>query len=182
MLEKYALFKVIGSLLKADNELSLREIARRSGVGPGTAKISLEYLHQNQIATQKILGNLHLFRLNPENFLARQLKIFSSLMEINSSDLVQEILSQQEMAGIISISLYGSVAKGNDDSHSDIDLLVISRKKTKTIFIKSKTTREINCLNYTYSEWKDKAEKDPVFYKEVILNCIPLYGEKPVVL
>lgn len=180
MIGKYALFKVVRFVIRETQELSLREIAKKAKVGTGTAKLCLDYLEKNNILTRKIVGKTHLFKTK-EHFLSRQLKITFSLAEISSSRLVEDILAKN--TDILSICLYGSVAKGLDDKNSDIDIFIISRKKIEypSLSSQKKLNREVNLIKYTYQEWKEKAEKDPVFYKEVILSCIPLYGEKPVV-
>lgn len=184
MIHKYALFKVIGVIIRENNELGLRDIAKKAKVSPSTAKASLDYLEQNLFVDRRIVGKNHLFKIDGGSFLVRQAKILFSLSEINSSRLVPEILDKLSLAGVVSIVLYGSVAKGFDDKKSDLDLLLITRKKADDFSLKSekKLSREVTYLKYTYQEWKEKAEKDPTFYKEVVFNCIPLYGEKPVVL
>lgn len=178
MLEKYALFKVIKAIVRETEELGLRDIARKAGVSASTAKTCLDFLLKNSIVAMRLVGKSHLFKIR-HGFLASQIKRLYSLAEISSSGIITELLANKK---ILSIVLYGSVAKGEDDKNSDIDLLVISRKKIKRPELKGKLDREVSLLICTYSEWKEKAEKDSAFYNEVILNCIPLYGEKPVVI
>ncbi len=185
MIEKYALFKVIKAIIRENEELSLRNIAKKAKVGPSTAKTCLDYLEHNLLVRRRIVGKNHLFKLENIAPLVRQVKILFSLAELNSSRLVSEIRDKISSAELISITLYGSVAKGLDDSQSDIDLLILTRKKTDhhlAMRSEKRLSREVTYLKYTYTDWKEKAEKDPTFYKEVVFNCIPLYGEKPVVL
>lgn len=184
MIHKYALFKVIKAIIRENEELSLRDIAKKARVGPSTAKTSLDYLEKNLFVSRRIIGKTHLFKIDGGSPLVRQTKILFSLAEINLSRLVQEIQAKFSSAGLISITLYGSAAKGLDDQLSDLDLLILTRKKINPVHLNSekKLSREVTYLKYTYHEWKEKAEKDPTFYKEVVFNCIPLYGEKPVVL
>lgn len=181
MLEKYALIKVINGLLK-NKEISLRELARKVDVGSSTAKIQLDYLLRNDIVEKKIIGRNHLFRLNANNFVVRQIKILDSLLELKTIGLVEEILEKHPST--LSILLYGSVAKGLDDNESDIDILIVTRKpeKLKPLKTEKKVKREITLILYTLAEWKNKAKEDKVFYDNVMLNSINLYGEKPAVL
>lgn len=181
MIGKYALLKVIKGIIRDTGEFSIREIARKLHIGSSTSKIALDFLFSQNILEKRQVGKNRLFKVK-NIFLTRYIKVLYSLSEINSSGFVDELLKKNPE--IINILLYGSVAKGNDDNKSDIDILIISRKKIKNPELRSERllNREIAMLNYTYKEWKDKAEKDKVFYYDVILNCIPLYGEKPVVL
>ena len=184
MIYKYALLKVIKAIIRENKDLSLREIAKKARVGPSTAKASLDYLEKNWFVERKVVGKTHLLKVEGSSPLVKQAKILFFLEELNFSGLIQEMLEKFSSESLISITLYGSVAKGLDDQQSDIDLLIITRKKINNLSFKSekKLSREVTYLEYTYHDWKEKAEKDPTFYKEVIFNCIPLYGEKPVVL
>lgn len=177
MIKKYALIKIVASVARETEELSLRDIAKQASVSTSTAKTCLDYLLRNNMLKMRKVGKSHLFKWE-SNFLAKQTKVLLSLAEISSSNLISEIL--QHDRGVVSILLYGSAAKGEDDKKSDVDILVITQKKTKIPELKTGLNREITVLVYSYSEWKEKAEKDAAFYNEVILNCIPLCGEKPV--
>lgn len=181
MINKYALLKVIKGIIRDHNEFSLREIAKRLRISPSTSKATLDFLFSEEILEKRCLGRNHLFRIK-DTFLTRHIKLLCSLAEIHDSGFVGELLTKRPQ--IVCITLYGSVAKGEDDIHSDIDILIISRKKMDIPELKSEHVlkREVTIINYTYQEWKDKADKDTVFYTNVILNCIQLYGEKPVVV
>lgn len=181
MINKYALLKVIKGIIRENNEFSLREVARKIGIGTSTAKETLDFLLMHDILEKRIIGKTHLFRIK-SNFLTKSIKVLYSLSEISASKLVEEFITKNP--GISSIVLYGSVAKGEDDNKSDIDILIISEKKAFIFDLKAERSlsRELTILNYSYKDWKQKAEKDKVFYYNVISDCIPLYGEKPVVM
>lgn len=181
MINKYALIKVIKEIIRETGEFGLRETARRAKVSPSSSKEVLDFLLGQKILEKKQIGRNYLFNIK-SNFLSKNIKILYSLIEINSSKIVNELIEKNPE--ILSITLYGSVAKGEDDKKSDIDVLVISRKKIRIYELKSEKllNRELSIINYTYKEWKEKAENDKVFYYNVILNCISLYGEKPVVI
>ena len=181
MLEKYALIKIINGLLES-KEVSLRELARKVNVGSSTAKIQLDYLLKNNIVEKRIIGRNHLFRLKIDNFVVRQIKILNSLIALKKAGFVEEIL--ERFPSVLGIMLYGSVAKGLDDNESDIDVLIVTRKpeKLKPLKTEKRIKREITIILYTLAEWKNKAKEDKIFYENVMLNSINLYGEKPVVL
>ncbi len=181
MIQKYALLKVIMGIIRERGEFTLRETARKLNISSSTTKRMLDYLLAKDIVEKRQRGKNHLFKIK-QHYLARQIKILYSLSEIRSSGIVEELLEKRPE--ILSIILYGSVARGDDDDRSDIDILVITRKESELPELtgEQRINREVSFLHYTYTEWKKKAEKDRVFYQQVILNCIPLYGEKPVVL
>ena len=120
--------------------------------------------------------------LNEENFVTRHIKILSMLIHLNDVGLVAEL--QKTYNSIMSIILYGSIARGDYDHKSDIDILIIANKTLKFAQHKfeKRLSREINFIVYTYTDWKKKAKEDKVFYDKVIRDGIALYGDIPMVI
>ncbi len=180
MIEKYALLKVIRGIIRETSDFSIRSISRKLKIGASTSKEALDFLFLQGILEKRVIGRNHLFKIK-NTFLTKQIKVLYSLSEINFSGLAEELIGK--IPELICAVVYGSVAKGEDDNKSDIDILLITRKSIRVPELKSQKflSREITIINYTYKEWKAKSEKEKAFYYEVILNCIILYGEKPVV-
>ena len=76
--------------------------------------------------------------------------------------------------------LYGSHANGENDSKSDIDLLLLVNKKihfTDTIQkLENKIKKIISTQIITISDLKKLKEKDKIFYESILQNHIVLYG------
>ena len=180
MLEKYALFRVLRALRWLD-ELSVRGCAERAGVAASAAKTHLDWLYSMHVVKRRVVGRSHLCSIDVSSPLARHYKLLFSLYELSAAKLVEELTAR--WPEISSIVLYGSVARGDDDAKSDIDILVISRKKIRMADLKSERAlkRELTILSYTPQEWREKARRDKVFYDRVIVDSIVLYGEIPVV-
>ncbi len=178
MIEKYALFRVLAGLRKGEG--SVRGIASKSGVGVTTSKVCLDHLFSKGMVKRKVVGRSHLYSFDLSNFLARHLKVLMSLIEIHDSGLVKELVSRYPVSAII---LYGSVARGEDDVHSDVDVLVISRRKIRVSLLKSEKSmdRELAITVYTLPEWRRKSREDKVFYDRVMIDGLSLYGELPAV-
>jgi predicted nucleotidyltransferase len=181
MIEKYAFFRVLRYVVESDKIESIRELSKNLKTGMGVSKESLDYLCSKGIIKMNKSGRNHIYRINTENVIARYTKIIFSLNDIMESGIVDEIIKKHE--GVISIILYGSMARGDNDSKSDIDILLITRKKIhiKPLNAERKIGREISFISYTYSEWKNKAKTDKPFYDTVIIDGIPLYGNIPLV-
>jgi len=181
MINKYALIKVVKGVIRENNEFSLRDAAKRLKISPSTSKSALDFLLSEKILEKREIGKNYLFKVK-NTYITRQIRALYTLAELNSANFIEETIAK--CPDVLSIALYGSAAKGEDDNKSDIDILIISRKKLKIPELNSikKISRELTIVSYTYKEWKEKSENDRVFYSNVILNCIPLYGEKPVVL
>jgi len=116
-------------------------------------------------------------RLEEEVEAFKQMKIGHFLMRLQS--LVAHL---QLVYPDSSITLYGSCARGEDDQSSDIELLVITRRKTmaEPIKFEKQLGRKITLLVYEPREWEEKARKDPAFYERILIDGIALKGNMPV--
>ena len=179
MFEKYKDWKLLRIFLNhPDHGFYTKEISRQTGVGSGTVNNFLRNIHKDDILTKEIIGNVHLYRLNDELELVKQLKIFNTLLEFKQHKLIEQFLKEE--VSIISIILYGSYANGENDSKSDIDLLlIVSNKKNFTNIIQGleeKMKKAISIQIMNISEWQTLKEKDKIFYESIIINHIVLYG------
>jgi predicted nucleotidyltransferase len=86
------------------------------------------------------------------------------------------------MSTITSILLFGSYAKGENDSESNVDILIISLSKNKPI---AELTRllecDVNLVSFTPGQWSKQTKTNRAFYLDIIIDGIVLYGTKPVV-
>lgn len=179
MLKKFAPIKAFLALNNAAKEYSVRDLAKAAGIGIGTSKQCLDWLLAKEIVKRKVIGKTYQHSLNVDNILTRYAKILVSLNDIQESGIIKELLDFP----IISVVLYGSVARGDDSPASDIDLLVIAGKeiKIKSMHFGKNLKREVTIICNTLPEWRRKAKEDKPFYDRVIIEGIPLYGELPVV-
>ncbi len=184
MLEKYAPYNIIQKIIAEDSPFTIREIARKAEVGTGTAKQWCDFLIHEGILQKKIIGKRNvLLEKNLEDIRLRYIKILFSLDTVQKSGLVNEI--RRVCPLILSIILYGSVARGEDDSKSDIDILIISRKPVHKELLRlkaqEKLEKEVTFTACSMQEWREKAKKDKVFYDQIILEGIALFGDKVMV-
>jgi len=162
-------------------EFYLREIAKNCSTVPSNAKRALDNLHKSSLITKVRRANLTLFKANLNSITLRQIKICYALNNIVESGLVENIKQQ---LGATSIVLFGSMAKGEDDENSDIDILAITKnaKRIDLSAYEQKIGKKINLICYSFAEWQKKAREDKPFYENIVLDGIALIGEKPVVL
>lgn len=181
MIEKYALFRVLNVFFETTKELTMQEVGKKAQVSIGMVKLLADHLVDEQILQKTQIGKMFLFQLK-NSFLTRNLKTTHILLELHKIKVVEEILSK-EKENVLSMLLFGSMATGRYDEKSDIDILLVTRKKRekKQLKAEEKIKREISIHAYTYNEWKEKAKKDQVFYEHVLFDSIVLYGEKPIV-
>jgi predicted nucleotidyltransferase len=182
MLGKYALVKALRTVLaNPQRTFSVRGLAKEAGLSPGGAMACFKYMEENNMLKVARVGRALQFRADLDNALTREWK---RLFTLQMLEHVRGELLDRLGTGTISVLLYGSMAKGIDDEKSDIDILVITNKKERVSLtdIEAKTKREINLSMFTPADWREKAVKDKLFYEQVILDSITLFGEKPVAL
>lgn len=171
-------------LVNAGKQYSVTEAAKQAGVSKFASKKCLDYLLERGMITLEKVGKIHRCQANPDSYLARQWKVIFSLEELKDAKVVENLLKKERK--ITNIIIYGSVATGKDDEHSDIDMLVVGdvsqKKKRELAALAQGTSRELNISVYTHLEWRKKASANKIFYEQVIIDSISLYGEKPVVL
>ncbi len=121
--------KVLSYLAKfSDREFHEREIARRTGISYGSANRVLNELFRDGMVVRRQAGKMLFYSFNLRDPLARTLKIFVSV-----SILRLLIKGLRESAS--EIVLYGSCARGEDTSASDIDLFIVSEERQKCLEI-----------------------------------------------
>jgi predicted nucleotidyltransferase len=181
MLKNYALFKVLKLFMEEPyTQFYLREVAKRAGVGTGTARSCLNWLVNSRFLELEKKGNLFLFKADFKAHVFRHFKLAFNILNIEKSGL-PEFLGR--LSGIGSAVIYGSFARGENDSKSDLDLLIIgtARNVPEIRIYAKRVGSEINSISFTPAEWRNKAKKDRPFYERVIMDGIALVGEIPVV-
>ena len=119
--------KVLSFLAKfSDQEFHEREIARTTGISYGSANKVLNELFSDGILARRQKGKMLFYSFNSRDPLAKTFEIFVSV-----SLLRPLIKNLRECAS--QIVLYGSCARGEDASASDMDLFVISEEKEKAL-------------------------------------------------
>ena len=134
-------------LFGSDNaSLHMREIERKSGFAIGTVQRELRKLVKLDLIKKTKDGNRTYYQANKENPIYQD--IFNIVQKtVGSIFLLKEALSQA--IEIEFAFIFGSFATGKENSHSDIDLMVIGNLGLRNVVsllsgISEKTGREIN--------------------------------------
>ncbi|MDI6884672.1 MAG: helix-turn-helix domain-containing protein [Hadesarchaea archaeon] len=160
-------------------EVYLRELARRSRMSPATVLRATNLLVKRGLLLKRAERNATYFgaNLTPEFKEMKKAYTVSKIFDAGAVDLIKE-----RSAGLASISLYGSAAKGEDDPGSDYDFLVIASKcAVKPSELSEKLGREATLQVYDAAGWKRVSKQNRAFYLDVISSSVSLYGEKPVI-
>ena len=181
MLVKYKEWNLLKIFLSnPDHAFYTKELSRKTGIASGTVNNFLRNIQKDDFLIKEIVGNVHLYRLNNELQIVKQLKIFNTILEFQQNRLAEQLTKTE--SSIISIILYGSHANGENDSKSDVDLLLIlnSKKNFTSVVqkIEEKIKKPISIQMMNIAEWQVLKEKDKIFYESILINHIVLYGSE----
>ena len=161
-------------------EVYLRELAKKLKLSPFAAKKYLDLLLKENLITEERKANLRYFKANISNLFFRYMKISFSINILLKSGIIKFLKDNVE--NVSSIVLFGSMAKGEDDKNSDIDIVVIGKEKSIDLReFEAKFGKEINLHVFSWSKWNKEADHNRAFYFDIIAYGIPLYGELPIV-
>ena len=124
------------------------------------------------IIEQDKQGNQVLYKPNKDCPVYEELASFSR-KTFGISDLIRQVL--QDITGIKLAFIYGSVAKGEEKSKSDVDVLLIgninySEAINSLLGIENQIGRPINAKVFREEEIKNKILDNNSFIKDVINN------------
>jgi predicted nucleotidyltransferase len=121
--------KVLAFLAKfSDQEYHEREIARKVGISYGSANSVLNELFNEGILVRRRVGKMLFYSFNSRDPIFKTFKIIVSIALIRP--LIKKL---KDVAS--EIVLYGSCARGEDTSRSDMDLFVVSEEKEEVLEI-----------------------------------------------
>jgi len=155
------------ALLASDpmREFYQREVAREAGISTGAANQILRILAEKEIVTREKRGRMFFYRYNILNPVARYLKIFLNINELDG--LVKQL--KQYCKRVV---LFGSAAEGSDAKDSDFDLLVLTGdKETARSIINrygSKIDRKISPIIVNAREFVELRSKDKPLYTRIL--------------
>lgn len=174
-LKKYQGVNVLNFFLEnPDSDIHIKELSRRLNISPATSKRFCNLFNENRILLSEKKGNSIFFKLDNSNNYVRLLKKTYAITKI------KEKWKEVSIEGLKSVVIYGSYASGEYHNNSDIDILLLTRKKniddSFVLKFQDKIKKEVNITKITYMEWqKLKQKKDP-FIKEVIENHFVIQG------
>ena len=161
-------------LLNPTKKTYLNELAKTLEISPRSVKIYCDIFEKDDLIKREIIGNLHLFSTNNENFKIRE---FKRAFFIN---LLGELDIQKVSDECVSIAIYGSHASGNYDEKSDIDLLIIGDEKhiNKSLIVKimNAIDKEIQLNVISLITWEKMKKENDAFARSVIKNHVLIKG------
>lgn len=151
------------------SSIHLRDLQRQSGLSIGTIQKEMAHLKKLDLVTSERDGNRLYYSANTDHPLFEEI---SGLVEKTSGIAEQIKTALSSIKGIECAFIFGSYAKGEEKSHSDIDLIVIGTVGLRTLSsvfktVTDKTGREINPHIYSIKSWTEKLKKKDHFIKSI---------------
>ena len=162
---------VLGTLLlRPETALHVRELARLTGVSPGSLHRELRALADMGLLIREEEGRQVYYRANKQcpvfEELAGLLRKTAGLVDVLREALAP-IADKVQQAFV-----YGSMARGTEHAHSDVDLLVIGDVEFADVALalapaQAALRREINPTVYTRAEFERKRKQKDGFVGQV---------------
>lgn len=140
-------------------------IAKELSLSAGSVHGILKKFEELGIVDRKSIGKAVIYEININSPLIKSFRIFDNLLEITQ---LVDVLKQHTRK----IILFGSCSRGEDNSDSDIDLLIIADETDKDLVLEITAgysgDREIKPVIVDEVEFISMEKSDAVFYKEII--------------
>ncbi|VBB14778.1 nucleotidyltransferase domain-containing protein [Burkholderia stabilis] len=164
--------RVLGLLLlRPDQALHVREIARLTGTTPGTLHKELSKLAEAGILSRDRQGNQVVYRAD------RSCPIYEELASImRKTSGMADVLSEALLpcAGQIAVAfVFGSVARGQETAGSDVDVIVIGSVGFATVVqvlydAQATLGRDINPQVLSPDEFREGVGRQDAFLRDVL--------------
>lgn len=155
----------------ADESFYLRQIVRTTGAGLGPVQRELKQLTDVGIIRRTVQGKQVYFQANPDSPIFKELKSLIT-KTVGIGDALRTALSP--IADRITIALvYGSIARGEENRRSDVDLLVVGdvtfSEVVKALRSAQETLgREINPTVYPVEEFRSRIAENHYFIRDIL--------------
>ena len=165
-----------------DKSFYVREITRFCGLGQGTVQRELQHLTEAGILTRRRQGNQVLYQANQDCPIFNELKSLV-IKTAGVGDILRKAFTKIKNK-IQAAFIFGSFAKGENRSASDIDLMVIGDISFREVVSHLQSPqellgREINPSVYTSGEFQKKLALKHHFISTIVKEPkIMLIGEE----
>ena len=145
-----------------DGQFTEKEISEATGVKKSAVNLALRDLVNEKLILKKKIGRTSLYNADKDDLLIKEIKILQNILIL--SPLIEALRSESQK-----IILFGSSAKGENTSESDIDIFVLSNNtdKVRKIVNSSAPRDKIQLIAKTPKEMLLINRQKPFFYQEI---------------
>ena len=179
---------VRGALLQAlarlEQPVTRRRLAAAAGVAPGNASAVIEELIQAGLVSETVAGRSSMVVLNRDHLAAGPVLALAGLRGELIRRLRDRLSAWPELNGAW---LFGSVARGDADSDSDVDLLIIAddlqshdlheRLSRVQADVRSWTGNDLQLVEHSPSSWRKLVRAKNPLVEQIRMDGIALAGD-----
>lgn len=157
-----------------EKEYYFREIAKSLNKEPSYYQRYLDNLVEDKILLDERRGNMRFFRLNKEHHLYEEIKSIVS-KTVGLENELKELVNN--LNNVECSFIFGSIAKGAENSNSDVDLMLIGDVNQDELSpmvaaLEGRIGREINYHIYSHQEIAKKIKEQDGFISNIFLSPV----------
>ena len=166
-------------------EFTVRELADFLNVSHTGVRKALDDLHRLNAIRIRVIGKSHAIAVNAESYAAGLVDGMFRMEEETLSELVKLIRKRLSESTIASALIFGSIARGEEEPLSDIDLFILTKNKEEAEVVISELQREVsnrfgNAISpYILSEEDLADENKTQILEEIREKHIVICGKPP---
>ena len=141
---------VLRALIDTNSGFSGNEVARVAGMNPRSAFKALTSLEELGIVNRVVGGRDHIFSLNREHFFVQEIILKIYPIESKFLDEITNALSVILKGHVYSAVIFGSVARKEEKSLSDLDICCIVNSPLELLYVRDLLDKKSSSLNKKY--------------------------------
>lgn len=177
--------KLLRVLVRTKSSFTGRELARLIGYSQNQTRLALEELERNGLVVRQSAGKSYLYSADNENILITDLLEAGFRLEDALLDRLAAVYLEEVGRDLVSVVLFGSMAKGEEKPESDIDLVVVVRDNADLKVVEDrvaeasmKVTRrfgnQATAIVAKKSDYERKTKQKKGFWREVAETGVKL--------
>jgi predicted nucleotidyltransferase len=178
---------VRGSLLQAlarlEQPVTRRQLAAAAGVAPGNASAVIQELIQGGLVSETVAGRSSMVMMNRNHLAVGPVLALAGLRGELIRRLREQLSAWPDLNGAW---LFGSVARGDADSDSDVDLLIVAEDLESLEFherlsrlqsdVRSWTGNDLQVVEHSQPSWRKLVRAKNPLVEQIRLDGITLTG------
>lgn len=156
-----------------------RELARLIGQSHNAVRYALEELERNGLVIKQQAGRSNLYSLDEDNIIIREILFPAFKLEQELITRVAGIFSRQLGKDLALIVLFGSIARGEEDPDSDMDLVLVFKDGINpedredevaeaSLLIAKTFGNQVSAISLRHAEWERKKRARSGLWREIM--------------
>lgn len=176
--------ELLQALARLEQPVTRRQLAAAAGVAPGNASAVIEALIQTGLVSETVAGRASMVVLNRSHLAAGPVLALAGLR----GELIRRLRERlAEWPDLHVAWLFGSVARGEADNDSDVDLLIVAddlqspdlheRLSSLQADVRSWTGNDLQFVEHSQSSWRKLVRAKNPLVQQIRLDGIALAGD-----